>query len=59
MAMELSGTLATKEEIGRRWAQLSACVLPSVGAMALDQNLKAENIFANVDVLRELYCSTL
>jgi hypothetical protein len=57
--MELSETLATKEEIGRQWAQLSACVLPSVGAMVLDQNLKVENIFANVDVLRELYCSAL
>jgi hypothetical protein len=48
-----------KEERGRWRAQLSACVFPSVGAMALDQNLKVENISYNVDVLNELHCSPL
>jgi hypothetical protein len=42
MAVEPSRTPAMKEERGRWRAQLSACVFPSVGAMALDQNLKVE-----------------
>jgi hypothetical protein len=59
MAVEPSRTPAMKEERGRWRAQLSACVFPSVGAMALDQNLKVENISYNVDVLTELHCSPL